>query len=215
MKHLFKRCLNADYKHTENGGDYSIEIQDKTLYLLFQWSKGKEDWKNNFRFPAKAYKKGDNRWYCHGGFKRVWKSISAMLVPRVLAALQTHTEIDTIVCVGFSHGGPMAGFATEDMEFRYGSAYKIEGYAFGCPRFVFGILPRAVKNRFKHFTVIRNIPDIVTHVPPIVLGFRHVGKLIKIGSVINYIASSLPSFLQNCVNAHRSENYIKELEKTK
>ena len=63
MVNLFKRCLNAKYVHTENGGDYAIEIQDKTLYLLFQWSKGKEDWKNNFRIPAKAYKKGDNRWY--------------------------------------------------------------------------------------------------------------------------------------------------------
>ena len=210
MLKLFKRCLNAKYIHTENGGDYSIEIQDKTLYLLFQWSKGKEDWKNNFRFPAKAYKKGDNRWYCHGGFLRVWKSVRDQLEPRVLSILKT-TEIDTIVCVGYSHGAALAGFATEDMEFIYNSCYSIEGYGFGCPRFVFGLIPKIVKARFSKFTVIRNIPDIVTHVPPVVLGFRHVGKLIKIGS----IAFRLPSFLQNCVNAHRSENYIKELENTK
>ena len=38
---LYKRCLNANYTHVENDGDYALERVDNTLYILFQWSHGK------------------------------------------------------------------------------------------------------------------------------------------------------------------------------
>lgn len=199
---LFQLCLNADYVHTENNGDYAIKVIDKTLVLSFQWSNGKEDWKNNFNFPAKAYKKGANKWFCHRGFLKVWKSIREQLEPRVLSILKS-TAVDTITCVGYSHGAAIAGFATEDMAFLLGSEYKIAGYGFGCPRFVWGVLPREVKERFKHFVPVRNIPDIVTHVPPFILGYRHGGKLHRIGAARKYGA----------IQAHYAEHYIAELEK--
>lgn len=201
MGELLQKCLNANYVHTENAGDYAIEIVDKVMYLMFQWSNGIEDWKNNFNFPARSYKWGANKWYCHSGFHRVWRSIRDQLEPRVVVALINNTKVDTIVCVGFSHGAPLAGFATEDMEFIYGSCYKVLGYGFGCPRFTWGYLPKAVKERFKHFTPIRNIPDIVTHVPPAILGYGHGGKLMKIGSPKKY----------GLVDAHRPESYLEEL----
>jgi len=211
---LFMRCLNANYVHTENAGDYSIEVDGRTLYLYFQWSSGREDWKNNFNFPGKAYKNGANKWFCHRGFLKVWKSIREQLEPRVLSILKT-TEIDKIVCVGYSHGAALAGLATEDMEFIYGSCYKVSGYGFGCPRFVFGILPRAVKKRFKHFTPIRNIPDLVTHVPPFLWGYGHGGKLLRVGRAFDFIKLwKIPFFkFRGAIKAHYAEKYISELEK--
>ena len=56
---MFCRCLNAKYIHVDEcGGDYAIEEDSsgETLYLLFQWSHGTEDWKSNFNFPARPYK---------------------------------------------------------------------------------------------------------------------------------------------------------------
>jgi len=28
---LLKRCLNAEYNHTENAGDYAIQVENNTL----------------------------------------------------------------------------------------------------------------------------------------------------------------------------------------
>ena len=54
---LFKNCVEGKYIHTENGGDYFSKRLGNTLYIYFQCSNGKEDWKNNLDFPAKPYNK--------------------------------------------------------------------------------------------------------------------------------------------------------------
>ncbi|MBQ8658695.1 MAG: hypothetical protein IJ506_06125, partial [Clostridia bacterium] len=50
--------------------------------------------------------------------------------------------------------------------------------------------------------LVRNIDDIVTHLPPAVLGYSHVGKLLEIGKKGKYTA----------VEAHLSENILAELK---
>ena len=50
-------------------------------------------------------------------------------------------------------------------------------------------------------TVVRNIDDIVTHLPPKILGFTHVGKMLEIGKRGKY----------SSVDAHRPENIMREL----
>jgi len=75
------------------------------------------------------------------------------------------------------------------------------GYGFGCPRVIWGRVPRE-RARWRNFYVIRNYDDIVTHLPPRALGFRHVGKLITVGYAGRY----------SRVDAHRAENYLRELD---
>lgn len=53
---LFRRCLAAKNIHTTGDGDYCVETEGRTLYLLFEWSDGRIDWKNNLDFPATPYK---------------------------------------------------------------------------------------------------------------------------------------------------------------
>ena len=55
--------------------------------------------------------------------------------------------------------------------------------------------------RWERFTVIRNVDDIVTHVPPAIWGYSHVGSMIKIGEKGKY----------SPVDAHRPENIMAEL----
>jgi len=57
--------------------------------------------------------------------------------------------------------------------------------------------------RWERFTVIRNLDDLVTHMPPAVLGFSHVGELLEIGEKGRY----------SRVDAHRPENILAELER--
>lgn len=201
MINLFRRCLKAVYISTAKNGNYAIEVEGDTLYLLFQWSKGFWDWVHNFLFPARPYKRMSCLWFCHRGFLKVWKAMRDEIEAKVSEMLVANPEVKKIVCIGYSHGGALALLATEDMEFLFGKSYEVSGYGFGAPRVIWGFVPKAVKNRLRAFQVIRNVPDIVTHLPPVLLGFRHVARPLKIGERGKYSA----------IEAHYNSAYIAEL----
>ena len=236
MVELFKRCLNADYTHTPKGGDYAIEVEGDTIYLLFECSDGLEDWRHNFDFipdpykdrentprlvlfkgilksvfgyykiPTEPYKDTLKKWRVHGGFREVWDDVKYDIEGYVAEILAVHhPEVKKIVCVGYSHGAALAVLCTEDMEYLYGNALEVSGYGFGTPRVLWGIIPKDVKHRLRNFTSVRNIPDIVTHVPPMVFGFRNAGKLVKIGKK----GKNSP------IKAHYPSAYIEELDAMK
>lgn len=233
LSKLFSRCLNATYIHTECGGDYAVELDGDTLYLLFECSDGKEDWINNFDFvpdnyeerdetsvlasiaikaganaigeylklPEKPYKDMPKSWRVHGGFLKVWKAMQDQIEYKVTKHLELH-QIKNIVCVGYSHGGALSLLATEDMAFLYGDRVNVTGYGFGSPRVLWGIVPKTIKNRLKGYKVIRNVSDLVTHVPPALFGFSHGGEVVKLGQRGKY----------NMIKAHRPESYMTEFE---
>lgn len=91
--------------------------------------------------------------------------------------------------------------ATEDMQYLYGGSLNVKGYGFGAPRVVWGFLPKEIKERLSRFYTVRNIPDLVTHVPPALLGFRRGGELVRIGERGKY----------SPLNAHRASSYLNEL----
>ena len=199
MRSLFDRCLTADYIRTTESGDYAIQVEDGTIYLLFEWSGGREDWRNNFDFPAKPYKHTEVTWRVHRGFLRVWKAMRDEVEQKVGTILQEQ-HIERIVCVGYSHGAAIALLATEDMEYHHGQTISVEGWGFGAPRVLWGPVPEAIRYRLRHFTPVRNVPDIVTHLPPAVFGFHHV-NLRKVGEPRKY----------SLTDAHRPEAYQAEL----
>lgn len=196
---LFKKCLDRNYISVENSADYAIERKGKTLYIYLECSDGATDWKNNFDFPAKPYKRmGKTVWFAHRGFLRVWKSIE----PYIYADIMDKT-VKKIVIVGFSHGAALAVLCHEYVWYnRPDIRENIIGYGFGCPRVFWGIKTKKLKERWKQFTVIRNIDDIVTHVPPCLFGFSHVGKIMKIGKRGRY----------SRIDAHRPESITEQLE---
>ena len=202
LSELFNRCLRAKYIHTVEDGDYAIEREGDTLYLLFQWSHSHMDWVSNFDFPARAYKNGEDKWRVHRGFLRVWKAMRDEIERKVIDELNEHEEIAEIVCVGYSHGAAIALLATEDMQYLFGENKKISGFGFGAPRVVWGKLPAAVAERVGHFKAICHKQDIVTHLPPVMFGFRHP----------NILRLTTQKKL-NCVDAHRPENYMETAEK--
>lgn len=205
MLDLFARCLGAEYTHTAESGDFAIYAEGDTLYLLFEESSGSVDWKNNFDFPARPYKNMNDTWMCHRGFYKVWKAMRDEVESLVSAKLKESPEIAKITCVGYSHGGALSMFATEDMEYLYGDKYIVEGYGFGAPRVLWGRVPRAVKFRLRKYVVVRNIPDLVTHVPPLIFGYHHVGTVISVGEKNKYTP----------IQAHYASAYIGELNVVK
>ena len=195
---LYQRCLEAKYTTVENNADYAIERDGTTLYLFLEWSDGAEDWKNNFRFAAKPYRDMSPKWYCHRGFLSVWKAIEPYVKDDLL-----DPEVTDIVIMGYSHGAAVAGIAHEWVWFNRPDIRDehLWGYGVGAPRFFWGILTKELKERWAHFYPIRNIDDIVTHVPPVVFGYRHVHDIVAIGA----------NGLYNCIDAHRPQMYSAEL----
>ena len=197
LSELFVSCLEADYAHVENGGSYSYVRDGDLLYLFFEQSNGIADWWNNLSYHAVSRGRAGDDWFCHEGFLRVFESILPYIEDRI-----SSKSVERIITVGYSHGAALALLCHEYIWYTRPEIRNfIEGYGFGCPRAVFGGV-RDEKSRWARFFVIRNLDDIVTHLPPTVTGYRHKGNLIEIGSNNKYSG----------IDAHRAENYLAELK---
>ncbi|MBQ7354219.1 MAG: hypothetical protein IJW62_01720 [Clostridia bacterium] len=195
---LFSRTLHTMYTHVQNSADFALRRVGTTLYIYFAGSDGVTDWKNNLSFPAKAYSRAEGgAWYAHRGFLKVWKTVEDYVAADVM-----DSDVRKIVISGYSHGAALAVLCHEYVwQSRPDLRESLEGWGFGCPRVVFGIPSRKLRARWERFTVIRNLDDLVTHLPPALLGFTHVGTVLEIGERGRYTR----------VDAHRPENYLTEL----
>ena len=221
LTRLFEECLYAPYIHVENAGDYCMKARGNTLYIYLECSSGAIDWKNNLDFlpiaqkermdvpcavrsvkktctPTAPYKEMKTRWFAHRGFLRVWQSIAPYVAHEIC-----NMRYRQIVTVGYSHGAALAVLCHEFIWYHRADLREtLAGYGFGCPRVYWGILGSGARERWKRFTVIRNLDDIVTHVPPMWLGFSHVGQMLTVGTRGKYSA----------IDAHRPENILAELK---
>lgn len=182
----FVECMNAPYYHVENDGSYYFKRDGGTLKIFFEWSNGETDWRNNFDFPAKPYRDMSDKWYCHRGFLKVWKSIEPYLKDAIL-----DESVKRIETVGYSHGAAIAFLCHEYCAFNRPDV-ELEGVGFGSPRVVWGYASENAKKRFEGFLVVRNGKDLVTHVPPAIFGFRHVNTVKEIGEHKGYIKDHFP-----------------------
>lgn len=196
---LFKKLVSVSYIHVENSGDYAIERYGDTLFIYLESSNGNEDWKNNLDFPVKfKLRENDISFRCHRGFLRVWESIKPYLKKEIM-----DTGLNKIVVSGFSHGAGLAVLCYEYIWYhRPDLRESLEGYGFGGPRVLWGRNARKIAHRWQNFLLIRNIDDLITHLPPAFFGYFHVGSLIKIGEKGKYTK----------IDAHRPESYLIELK---
>ena len=199
MFNLFLRCLTVKYKSVGCCANYAFERENNVLYIFFEGSEGIVDWIKNLNFPAKPYKKmKGNIWYAHRGFVKAWKELEPLLKKVI-----EDKSIKKIIITGYSHGAAIAVLCHEYIWYnRKDLQETLQSYGFGCPRVLWGNVTQDIKNRWKRFVVVRNINDIVTHLPPSFLGFFHVGKMLEIGQKKKY----------NCFQAHNQINILKELK---
>lgn len=197
---LFTRCLTVDYQHVANGGDYAVSRVGDRLAVFLEGSNGSTDWKNNLDFPAKPYKRmGQSTWFCHRGFLSVFRALEEYLAP--LFADQT---LRHVTVVGYSHGAALAVLAHEYVWYnRPDLRASLYGYGFGCPRVVWGPVSNELCARWENFTVVRCPDDAVTHLPPAILGYTHVGKMCELCEKGKY----------SPIDAHRQENILAELHR--
>ncbi|MBQ7348114.1 MAG: hypothetical protein IJW55_09850 [Clostridia bacterium] len=195
---LFKSCLSQSYNEVENGGSFACERHGDTLYIWFEQSHGITDWLNNLRFAAAPYREMEPVWQCHAGFLKVWKSVKPYLEPSIL-----DTSVKQICTVGYSHGAALAVLCHEFIWYRRPDLHQgMCGFGYGCPRVLFGCVPPEIAPRWDTFYVVRNLDDLVTHLPPRAAGYCHVGNLVTVGTAGKY----------SSIDAHRPESYLEELK---
>ncbi len=198
LRELFSECLSRTYQTAENAANFDVEQNDGTLFIYFEHSRGSEDWRNNLNFRIRPYGDMHPVWYCHAGFLRVFKSVLPHVAPYIEAP-----DTRRIVIVGYSHGGALAVLCHEAAWYRRPDIRKhIRSFAYGAPRVLFGSVPKVVRERFQELYLIQNRDDLVTHLPPAVLGYHHVGNIITIGE----------RGVFSPVDAHRPESYLAALE---
>ncbi len=196
---LFTACLNVPYAQAGVSASYAVRRLGDTLYLFFEGSDGEEDWRRNLNFPAAPYKRMQAPiWYAHRGFLSVWKELEDVLAPVI-----ADPSVQSVVITGYSHGAAVAMLCHEYVWFhRPDLRQSVQGYGFGCPRVFWGARQPSLLQRWERFTVVHNIDDIVSHLPPSILGYSHVGKLLTIGAAGKY----------SPIEAHVAENILRELE---
>ena len=113
-----------------------------------------------------------------------------------------HPNTKRVVIIGYSHGAALSLLCHEYVWFhRPDLRERLLGVGFGCPRVLYGCLPPEIAPRWEQFYVVRNLDDLITHLPPRVLGYCHVGNLVEVGKEGRY----------SSVDAHRPESYRREL----
>lgn len=194
---LFDACLAADYTGSEGGVDFAFSRIGGHLYIFFQHSNGAVDWWSNLDFPARAHTGACGEFYAHRGFLSAFEIAKKRIAPAL-----RDPAVSRITLVGYSHGAALALLATEyAFCTRPDLSGAVEGFGFGCPRVIWGRAGEESERAFARFTVVRNVDDIVTHLPPSFFGYRHVGRLLEIGARGRYTR----------IDAHREENIRAEL----
>ena len=200
MLGLFEECLRGGYTEGKEGGSWRAERSGGRLSVFFEGSNGSEDWLNNLDFPCVPYSDMPCRWYCHRGFARVFKAIIPSLEPILL-----DTSVTDVTICGYSHGGALALLCHEYVWYGRSDLRgdRLRSFAFGAPRVIFA--PRGIcmplEERFDGLWLVRNLGDIVTHLPPLWLGYTHPRAPLAIGERGRY----------SPIDAHRPESYIAEL----
>ena len=193
---LFKECIETEYTTVGLGADLAFRREANTLYIFFECSDGVVDWMNNLSFLAVPYRDMEDVWRCHGGFLRVFKSITTVIENAI-----SEPSVKEIIMVGYSHGAALALLCHEYVWFNYPDIREnIRGYGYGCPRVIHGSPSADTRRRWKNFTLVQHRGDIVTHLPPLLLGYTHVGKKLRIGK------RGLSS-----IDAHRPKAYLDAL----
>ncbi len=165
--------LYAHWKELTSGGGWNTEestdtqwrITEKgdTLYIDFQAARSRRDWLMAFKF----WKRKFCGMRAHAGFLEKFQSIEKYLLESIL-----ETACTKYIFRGYSKGGAIATLSYIRFMDKEGA---VQAICFGNPRVV-------NENMFtRNLMRIKLSGDIVTNLPPWLLGYRHAGEAQRIG----------------------------------
>ena len=152
-------------------------------------------------FKKKPYKDMEIPYKVHGGFLAAWREVKDVIKQKIEEKDGNGKfKFESITVVGYSHGGALAALCHEFCWFwRNDIKDNLFGFGFEAPRVYGGFrVKKELKERWEHFTVIRTNNDLVTHCPPVIFGYCHVGTVLKVTGDVKLVKNKLPK----CVKSH-------------
>lgn len=174
-------------------------------YLVFRGTDKSIDWINNLQFRQQIYPYGDGNSdvQFHRGFMSAYFAVR----DQVLAAVEKAPQPNLII-TGHSLGGALATIAALDLQYNITSQREqaIRVRTFGAPRVGNGALAESYNRRVPDTTRFVFGWDIVTRVPRLWQGYRHVGQEVMLGSRWTW------QIVSRRFSDHNISNYIAALE---
>lgn len=175
INEIYNTIQKIDYMQTGYFVDWNCSYVEKEhkIKLYFQGTNQKQDWNINLNFPCKLYKKQENEFWVHRGYKKAWKSTNDCIIAVIneLISFYNCTEIEIY---GHSYGGALAMIAAEDIYYHTG--IKPVVITFGSPKIFCG---KKSKNYIKSCCrIIRNYSHVNDIVPKIMFYYNVPNEII-------------------------------------
>ena len=205
ISNLFWNCeWGVTYKETGHDVNYAFVERGNDLYIYFQGSSSVWDWARNFLFKKKPYKDMAIPYKVHRGFLAAWKEVEDIVIDKILEKKDKWDyRWKHITVVGYSHGAAIAGLCHECVWYWRPDLREsgFEGYGFEAPRFYGGFkVKKALRERWEKFTVVRTNNDLVTHCPPVLFRFCHVGSMLRVEGDVGLAPQKW--YIPKCIKSH-------------
>ncbi len=195
-----ERLITIDNK--VSGIQCSLRISGDVLDVAFRGTDSLKDWITDFKFWRKIipYNNLVSKIRVHSGFLQAYKN--DQIRGRILSYVSQN--IHYIKVTGHSYGAAVAVLCAVDLQYNFPSK-DYEVILFGCPRVGNRAFAKSYDKRLFKTLRIENGNDIVTKVPPAMIGYRHVGIPIHIGGPrLPFVITFMP---------HKTKYYYEKLWK--
>jgi predicted lipase len=184
---------NIRFFSKDNTEVFSFE-DDRFKYIILLGSNEMKDWIKNFLYFKKRipYEGTNPKIKVHGGFMDMYLKV------REEVLLEAEFSSKPLIVMGHSLGSALATLASLDIE--YNTKIKPDVLFTGTPRVGNKYFVKSFNNRLPCTIRVVRGNDIVSHVPPRIFGFDHVGKLKKIGNKksLHFIRDHFIQYYKEC-----------------
>lgn len=159
---------------------YFLRRDKDILYITFRGTDSPKDWKTDLTFWKKTipYDNTDSKIRVHTGFINAYKTTGVRDI--LLKSITNDTHY--IKISGHSMGAALAVLCAVDIQYNFPNR-DIEVILFGCPRVGNKAFMLSYNKRVDKTVRVENGNDIVTKLPFIFMGYRHVGAKLHIGMI--------------------------------
>jgi triacylglycerol lipase len=182
------------------------EVDLNQVILVFRGSESNVDWFNNAQFRQKTYPYGDDsstEVRFHRGFMAAYFAVRDRLQDRI-----KQYPTATLVVTGHSLGGALATIAALDLQYNITQHSKqpLSVYTFGAPRVGNAALVESFSQRVPNSYRFVYGRDLVTHIPRVWQGYRHVPKTENLPAPFTW------KFFTQSLKDHEITNYVSSLK---
>ena len=178
-----------------------LRKRDDCLFITFRGSNSGKDWKTNLTFRRKSIPYGNtaSKIRVHSGFLEAYKYAARGVINSNIT-----DDVHQVKICGHSQGAALAILCAVDLEYNFPDR-DYEVMLFGSPRVGNRAFRDSYNKRVFETMRVENGNDIVTKIPWVCMGYRHVGMRIPIGK------PRIPGLIS--FKAHYPQAYYKNLFK--